>query len=69
MLPELLSTEKITDRYKMASTEEAAKWMHNKLPCIKIGKRLFVRADDVAEWERKNTIYPVIRVAKRRRTL
>lgn len=62
-MTDLLTTEQIAARYQMASKEEAAKWMH-KLPCFKVGKRLFVRADDVTEWERKNTVYPVLRRAK-----
>lgn len=67
-MTDLLTVEDIMARYRMADDDTARRHMR-KLPCIKIGKRLFVRADDVAEWERKNTIYPVIRVEKRRRTV
>lgn len=63
-MADLLTTEQIAERYHLASTDAAADWMNRKLPCFKVGKRLFVWADDVIEWERKNKVYPVLRRAK-----
>lgn len=56
-MQDLLSTEYIMERYQM-KRQAAAKLMYN-LPVVKIGKRIFVRARDLENWEQQKTVYPV----------
>lgn len=57
-MQDLLSTEYIMERYSM-KRQAAAKLMNNNLPVVKIGKRIFVRARDLENWEQQKTVYPV----------
>ena len=56
-MQDLLSTEYIMERYQM-KRQAAAKLMYN-MPVVKIGKRIFVRARDLENWEQQKTVYPV----------
>lgn len=56
-MQDLLSTEHIMERYQM-KRQAAAKLMYN-MPVVKIGKRIFVRARDLENWEQQKTVYPV----------
>lgn len=72
-MQDLLPTEYIMERYQM-KRQAAAKLMNNNLPVVKIGKRIFVRARDLENWEQQKTVYPVtairtpkaIRIERRR---
>lgn len=56
-MQDLLPTEYIMERYQM-KRQAAAKLMYN-MPVVKIGKRIFVRARDLENWEQQKTVYPV----------
>lgn len=58
-MSDLLTTDDIIARYQVERHTAAS--IMRQLPSFKVGKRLFVRADDLIEWERKRTVYPVIK--------
>lgn len=60
-MTDLLTTEDVAARYLME--RHAAARLMKTLPTLRVGKRLFVRACDLTEWERKRTDYPVRRSA------
>ena len=67
-MQDLLSTEYIMERYSM-KRQAAAKLMNNNLPVIKIGKRIFVRARDLENWEQQKTVYPVTPIRTPRKVI
>ena len=58
-MPELMTTEDVAERYKM-ERHAAADYM-KKLPYFTVGRRIFVRRNDLIEWEKNRTLYPVQR--------
>jgi hypothetical protein len=66
-MQDLLSTEYIMERYSM-KRQAAAKLMYN-MPVIKIGKRIFVRARDLENWEQQKTVYPVVTPIRSRKVV
>lgn len=54
---DILTVEMICARYQCAR-HTASAIMH-RIPCFYAGKRLFVRAKDLDEWERGQMIYPL----------
>jgi len=67
-MQDLLSTEYIMERYSM-KRQAAAKLMNNNLPVVKIGKRIFVRARDLENWEQQKTVYPVTPIRTPRKVI
>ena len=67
-MQDLLSTEYIMERYEM-KRQAAAKLMNNNLPVVKIGKRIFVRARDLENWEQQKTVYPVTPIRTPRKVI
>ena len=67
-MQDLLSTEYIMERYSM-KRQAAAKLMNNNLPVVKIGKRIFVRAWDLENWEQQKTVYPVTPIRTPRKVI
>lgn len=67
-MQDLLSTEHIMERYSM-KRQAAAKLMNNNLPVVKIGKRIFVRARDLENWEQQKTVYPVTPIRTPRKVI
>ena len=67
-MQDLLSTEYIMERYAM-KRQAAAKLMNNNLPVVKIGKRIFVRARDLENWEQQKTVYPVTPIRTPRKVI
>lgn len=61
-MTDLLTVEDVMNRYKLADKHTAGRYIH-EAHGFKVGKRLFVRVTDLAEWERRKNIY-VLRRAK-----
>lgn len=62
-MTELITVEDFAARYQ-CERHYAAKLMKKSLPVIRVGKRMFVKATDLMEWERKRTDYPVREAAR-----
>lgn len=59
-MTELLGIADIMERYGLQRAT-AASYM-KKLPTLKVGRRLFVRAADLEAWEADRIRYPAIRI-------
>ena len=56
-MPELLTVSDIMGRYNCE--RQAASRIMDKMPVLRVGKRKFIRAADLMDWEESRTEYPV----------
>ena len=63
-MKDLITIDMICDRYQ-CERHKASAIMH-KLPHFPVGNRLFAKAADLEEWERGQTIYPIIKGARKK---
>ena len=60
----MLTTVDVMSRYSCERQTAAA--IMKRLPWFKVGKRIFVKAVDLEQWEESKTVYPV--AARQHRT-
>ncbi len=63
-MTELLTVTDVMERYNIE--RHSAGKIIRQLPYFKIGNKLFIRSNDLYEWERNRTFYPVVSLPRRK---